>query len=171
MKERFENAQSFKDFLDGVESLRDLWHQTYERAKIPVEILEMAGALEGSWHLLVLAEDWCGDGVGSLPFVARLVEASPNLEMRLLSRDENPDLMDRYLTLGTRSIPVIIILDESFEEVGSWGPRPEPLQELFLREIKPLPQPERFPKLRAWYARDRGRTLLTELLSRIPAPV
>ena len=52
-----------------------------------------------------------------------------------------------------------------------WGPRPQPLQELFLREIKHLPKEERFPKIRAWFARDRGRTTLKEILSRIPVSV
>jgi hypothetical protein len=76
--------------------------------------------------------------------------------------------MDSHLTNGTRSIPVVMILDDDFHEVAWWGPRPQPLQELFLREIKPLPPEERYPKVRAWFARDRGETTLKEILARIP---
>ena len=120
-----------------------------------------------TWHLLVLAEDWCGDGANSVPYLARLAEATPGLELRILSRDEHPDLMDSHLTEGTRSIPVVMILDEEFREVGWWGPRPAPLQALFLRDIKNLPKEERYSRLRAWYAQDRGRTTLEEVSSRI----
>ena len=79
--------------------------------------------------------------------------------------------MDAHLTDGTRSIPVVMILDEDFHEVAWWGPRPGPLQELFLKEIKPLPPEERFPRVRAWFARDQGRTTLKEILARIPVVV
>jgi uncharacterized protein (DUF2461 family) len=90
-------------------------------------------------------------------------------EMRILSRDGYPDLMEAHLTSGTRSIPVVMILDEEFREVAWWGPRPAPLQDLFRREIRHLPKEDRFPRIRAWFARDRGRTTLRELLERIPS--
>jgi hypothetical protein len=53
----------------------------------------------------VLSEDWCGDAVNSVPYLARLAELAPNLDLRVLARDENPDLMDAHLTRGSRSIP------------------------------------------------------------------
>jgi hypothetical protein len=92
------------------------------------------------------------------------------MDLRVLARDQNLDLMDAHLTNGGRAIPVVMILDEMYREVGWWGPRPDPLQDYFLRELRPLPKEERYPHLRAWYARDRGMTSLTELLDRIPSP-
>lgn len=171
MKERYQNAGTFSEFLDSVQSHVGLWRQLSERARLPAEVSELIHAVEGTWRFLVLAEDWCGDAVHILPFLARLEEASPAFELRILSRDENPDLMDAHLTHGTRSIPVVMILDEDYQEVGWWGPRPGPLQELFHREIKHLPKEERFHRTRAWFARDRGRTTLTEILRKIPIRV
>lgn len=171
MKDRYEKAATFQEFLESVRSLEGLWHKVLERTRLPQEAMEAAGSLVGRWHLLVLAEDWCGDVVHTLPYLARLEEAFPKIGLRILSRDENPDLMDSHLTAGTRSIPVVMILDEDFQEVAWWGPRPAPLQELFLAEIKHLPKDERFPRVRSWYARDRGRTILREILSCIPATV
>jgi len=171
MKDRFHKAETFSDFLETVQVHQDLWRQLYERARLPKEAKETAGFLPGRWHLLVLAEDWCGDALHVLPYLARLEEEFPRFAFRILSREENPDLMDSHLTNGSRSIPVVMILDEEFREVGWWGPRPQPLQDLFLREIKSLPLEERFPKLRAWFVRDRGRTTLREILSRIPVAV
>ena len=52
----------------------------------------------------------------------------PGLELRIVLRDEHPEVMDRYLTNGSRSIPIVIALDEEFRELGHWGPRPRELQ-------------------------------------------
>ncbi len=171
MKERFLQAETFQDFLDSVQSHQTLWHQIFERASLSREAEELASSIHGQWNLLVLAEDWCGDAVHTLPYLARLEEAFPKFRLRILSRDENPDLMAAHLTNGTLSIPVVMVLDEEFQEVAWWGPRPAALQELFLRELKPLPREERFPKIRAWFARDRGRSTLREILGRIPVSV
>jgi len=171
MEDRYRNAETFQDFLGSVQANQDLWHQVSERAQLPQEAVEAAHHISGEWHLLVLAEDWCGDAVHVLPYLALLEEAFPQFDLRVLSRDENPDLMDSHLTNGTRSIPVVMILDRDYEEVAWWGPRPTPLQELFQKEIKHLPKEERFPKVRAWFARDRGKTTLREILGRIPVVV
>jgi hypothetical protein len=171
MRDRYRNAETFHEFLVTVEAHQDLWRQIYERALIPPDIKKRLEAISGRWHFLVLAEDWCGDAVHVLPYLARLEESSPQVDLRILSREGNPDLMDSHLTNGTRSIPVVLILDEGFKEVAWWGPRPQPLQDLFLREIKLLPEEERFRRIRAWFARDQGRTTLMEVLSRIPVVV
>ena len=171
MKKRYEEGLTFPKFLSRVEAHESLWSEIYSRARLPGEISLAAEGIQGEWYFLVLAEDWCGDAVHILPYLARLVEAFPQFDLRVLSRDENPDLMNAHLTRGTRSIPVVMVLDSTFQEVAWWGPRPKPLQDLFLREIKPLPKEERFPRVRAWFARDRGRTTLNEILSLIPAGV
>lgn len=168
MKDRFEDARTFQEFLEITQTNETLWTEIYRRAKVPEDILKAAHALENRWRFLVLAEDWCGDAINSVPYLARLVEQVPALEMRLLSRDENLDLMDAHLTGGSRSIPVVMILDEAYHEVAWWGPRPTPLQDWFMKELRPLPKDERLRKTRTWYIRDRGKTTLRELLARIP---
>lgn len=171
MKDRFEQGMTFGEFLESATSNQDLWLQIYERARVPTDTLDAARSLPGRWRLLVLTEDWCGDGVNSLPFLARLTEAVPQMDLHVLRRDEHPDLMDAHLTGGSRSIPVVMILNQEYREVAWWGPRPAPLQELFLRELKVLAKEERGKRLRAWYARDKGRTVLQEIMARIPAGV
>ena len=168
MEDRFRRAQTFEEFLRGAQESGHPWREFYDRARVPEAFLLRGRGLKASWHLLALAEGWCGDGANSLPPLARLAEAAPGLELRVLPRDENPDLMDGPRTDGNRSIPVVMVLDEDFREVGWWGPRPAPLQEIFLREIRQLPQPERYPRLRAWYAKDGGRTVLEEIFALIP---
>jgi hypothetical protein len=167
MRERYQQARTFQEFLDGAQANRELWHQIYRRARIPREIEDAARALPRRLHLLVMTEDWCGDAVHSVPYVARLAEAAPQLSVRVVGRDDNPDLMDAHLTDGTRSIPVVMILDEDFRELAWWGPRPQLFKEFFLKELKHLDCGDRFPGMRAWYAKDQGRAVLRELMAAI----
>lgn len=169
-KTDFDHGETFSKFLEKTGESEHPWKDFYRRARVPRSILDRLESLDERWSFLVLCEDWCGDGANVLPYLARAVEASPNLELRVLRRDEHPDLMDAHLTMGSRAIPVVMILDEEYREVAWWGPRPAPLQDLFLREIKRLPKEERYPRVRAWYARDRGRTILEEILRQIPSP-
>jgi hypothetical protein len=115
-------------------------------------------------HLLALSEDWCGDALNTLPFVSRLVDALPQLDLRMLERDRNLDLMDSHLTGTSRSIPVVMVLDEEYRELGWWGPRPRPLQAwISSEEAQLLSKQERYLEVRRWYARDEGRTALEEI--------
>jgi len=164
MQSRFRAAQTFDEFLATAEKNLDLWTAMARRASVPLELLERATAIPGRWHLLVLNEDWCGDAVNTVPFVARLAELAPNLELRILGRDANPDLMDAHLWRGTRSIPVVIAYDGEFAERGWWGPRPTELQAWATGEGRLLEKPERYKEIRRWYARDGGRTTLLEVV-------
>jgi hypothetical protein len=163
-RERFERAPTFPAYLDLVVKNRELWRDVWDRVRLPEELVRAARAVGGRWHLVALSEDWCGDAVNTLPVVARLARAA-GWDFRVMSRDENPDLMDAHLTNGrSRSIPVVIVYDEAFREVGSWGPRPGELQAWVMSEGLAMPSPERYKIVRRWYAKDRGRTTLTELL-------
>lgn len=165
LRDRFEAAQTLEEFLPTAEQNADLWAGVYRRAVVPEAHVERVAALPGRWHLLVLSEDWCGDAANSIPVLARLAELAPNLELRLLSRDENPDLMDAHLTNGTaRAIPVVMLLDEDFVERGWWGSRPAELQRWVVEEgLKMEPGP-RYRLVRQWYARDRGLSTLNEVV-------
>jgi Thioredoxin len=165
LKERYAGATTFADFLAGVHTNAELWRAVAARAQVPPDLAARTAALRGEWHLLILSEDWCGDAVNTVPVVARLCEANPRLDCRLLARDANPDLMDTHLTNGSRSIPVVMVLDADYVEHGWWGPRPTELQRWVLTEGQALEKSERYRQVRGWYARDRGRTTLEEILA------
>jgi hypothetical protein len=117
-------------------------------------------------RLLALSEDWCGDCVSVLPVVARLAVLA-GVDLRVLSRDANEDIIDEHLTAGTKSIPVVMVLDESLRERAWWGPRPSVLQRWYRNEGLLLTGPERGRRKRAWYARDRGRTTVAEVVDTV----
>jgi hypothetical protein len=141
-----------------------LWQGVYNLARIPAWAREAVPQGSRRRKLLVIAEDWCGDASNTVPIVAKLAESVPGWELRVIQRDANPEVMDRYLTNGSRSIPIVIALDENFQELGHWGPRPSELQAWVMANRATMPKAELYPKVRKWYARDRGETTLREVL-------
>ena len=165
LRERYCEAQTFDEFLAGVEKNRDLWLAIARRASSPDEFAARVQATGERWHLLVLAEDWCGDAVNVLPFIAKLADATSNLDLRVLGRDANSDLMDGHLTGTSQSIPVVILLDADFKEQAWWGPRPRELQEWVLGADRSLPAADRYRDMRRWYVQDRGVGVLKEIVA------
>lgn len=164
-RDRFARAIPFDQFLESAVENADLWRATARRAEVPLETVARASELPGRWQLLVIADDWCGDAVNTLPHIARLAELVPGWELRVIGREADPALMDAHLTNGSRSIPVVILLDERFRECGWWGPRPTELQEWVRGPGMEMEKGARYREVRRWYARDRGRTTLDELLT------
>lgn len=115
---------------------------------------------------IVLCEAWCGDGAQNLPMLAKMADISERIQLGILLRDDNLDVMDQFLTHGGRSIPKVICLDAStLETLWVWGPRPEPAQQLAIRfKSDPGQSREAFQKdLQLWYARDKGLTIQKEI--------
>jgi hypothetical protein len=160
----YARAMTFAEFVAGAKKNQQLWQDIYRLTVIPSDLLARARGLTGRRHLLILVEDWCGDAVNTVPAIVRLAESAPDVDVRLLTRDANPDVMNAHLTGTSRSIPVVMVLDEAFEECGWWGPRPRELQSWVLDTGLAMEKAERYRVIRAWYARDRGRTTLEEVL-------
>ena len=135
-----------------------------KQSKINTSLAKKVEAIEGKQVWLVLVEGWCGDVAQNLPVIQKMVELNPNIELRMIFRDENLDVMDAYLTNGGRSIPKLIAMDaDSLEELWTWGPRPAPVQEM-VEEYKKTggPYSEFSEKVQKWYNGDKTQTLQNE---------
>lgn len=168
MKDRFAQAETLEEYLELASTNEELWRAVSARAQVPKELVERARVLPPR-RLLVLSEDWCGDAVNTVPLMAALARAVPQFELRVLARDRNLDIMDAHLSNGARAIPIIIAFDDEFRELGWWGSRPAPLQEWVMSEGKTLSKEARYKEVRRWYANDRGRTTLAEIVAMLEA--
>jgi hypothetical protein len=165
-EQEYQAGQEFSDLLDKVGVNRQLWQDIYRRATIAPEAVARASRFADQVRLLIVSEDWCGDAVSLVPFIGRLAEEA-GLDHRIIERDRYPQVIDAHLTRGARSIPIAILLDREFRELDWWGPRPGPLQDWFFENGKTLPPPDRYREIRRWYANDRGKTTVEEIVSMI----
>jgi hypothetical protein len=121
---------------------------------------------------MVITENWCGDSAQNLPYIAKMAEENSNINFRIILRDKNPDIMDLYLTNGTKSIPVLIAFDIDGNEIFKWGPRPAEAQKLILEwKSQRIVKPELYEKLHLWYGRDRGKEIEKEMLELIKSNI
>lgn len=132
------------------------------------EVLTTLMQLQKAYKFLVLTEAWCGDASQIVPVFNKIEEYSNGkIELDLIWRDQNLEIMDRYLTNGGRAIPKLVVIDkQSNEEIASWGPRPVLAQELMteLKKDSSLGMAEISEKLHYWYAKDRTQSTQKELL-------
>jgi hypothetical protein len=103
-------------------------HAEYEMSDALAEAVD---AIDEPQLWMVLTEPWCGDSAFCLPVLAEAADRNDDVTLRILLRDDNLDVMDQYLTGGSRSIPKLVAFGESGQEHFTWGPRPEAGQALF----------------------------------------
>lgn len=135
--------------------------------KIDAEITSTIESVDKKITLLVLTESWCGDAAPTLPVMNKVAELNERIDFRVILRDENPELMNQFLTNGAMSIPKLIFLDGHNEPFATWGPRPEPAARM-VREHKEKHGellPEIKEEIQVWYNKDKGQTTLRELVA------
>ncbi len=135
------------------------------------DLIEAAKAVSGPWTWLVLVESWCGDVAQCLPVIKQIADLNPVIELKLLLRDKNVDVIDAYRTNGGRSIPKLICLTtDTRTELGTWGPRPAVLQTLMNAwKAEGIALDDLLEHVHGWYAKDRTQAVQAELLQLIQA--
>lgn len=118
--------------------------------------------------ILIISEGWCGDASMIVPVISTFFEGKN--EVRIIYRDQNLDLMNRYLTSGAMSIPIVLLLDQNDEVISFWGPRPKAGMEM-LKKHKADPEnfnAEDFHNdLQIYYTKNKGEDIIQELLEKI----
>jgi selT/selW/selH-like putative selenoprotein len=126
---------SYADYRAQMTRNQERFDETEKSVQLSADDIAFFRALPKPLHVLVLAEDWCGDVIANLPVLGRLAEASGKLDVRVFLRDQNLDIMDQYLKEGQfRSIPVFVFFDENFKELGYWIERPAAMTTLVQEE-------------------------------------
>lgn len=136
--------------------------------KIDPTISVQLKELQKEYIWLVLAEGWCGDAAQLLPIMNKMALETDKIDLKVVFRDENDDLMQHFLTNGARAIPKLIIIDqETAEVVGEWGPRPKEAAELIVNYKKEHGVVDETAKaeLQLWYLHDKGLTTQKEIMS------
>lgn len=134
--------------------------------KVSKEITEKFENFKGNQTWIVLTESWCGDAAQTMPAMQKLAVLNDGIELKVLLRDDNLELMDQFLTNGGMSIPKLIIFDNDRNEViADWGPRPSIATTMVndYKEKNGALTPEFKKDLQVWYNRDKSQNTLNDL--------
>lgn len=143
------------------------WDKTI---KVSAEAQEKIKAFKGDVTWLVLTESWCGDAAHVIPVINKVAELNDNIDLKLVLRDDNDALMQEFLTNGGKSIPKLIVIDNTSGEVlDTFGPRPAAATQLvkdYLAEHGVISE-EFKQTLQGWYNKDKGQHTIADLVSLI----
>jgi hypothetical protein len=183
MKSYFEKSLSYTEYIALIDSLLaegkstgpDQTESRLEFSKLNrhrmnrvAKTIDFSESLKRALHenkrpmiWLVITEGWCGDAAQIVPAIERIAAESENIEARYLLRDENPELMDQYLTNGARAIPMLIAVDAvTFEPIGQWGPRPTAGTEYFQKmKAEGVEKSMLSEMMQRWYNDDKTRSI------------
>jgi hypothetical protein len=126
-------------------------------------------SLKGEYIWLVISEGWCGDAAQLVPIFNKMTIASENkIELKIVLRDENEDLMNLFLTNKAKAIPIVIVIYKQRGDVlGNWGPRPKGAADFIKNYKKEFGAIDETAKneLQLWYLHDKGLSTQEELIN------
>lgn len=125
---RFAQGLTYAGFLAQAVVNVDKFEQNYKTAPLSTEDLAFfqraAAQPGGPAKILAIAEAWCGDVYRELPTIAKIAEAT-GMELRVFLRDENPDIMDEFLSNEgkSRAIPVFVFYTADLQYITHFTER------------------------------------------------
>ena len=136
---RWDKGITYEAFKAAMTRNQERFAENESRVALDPETVRTFKSQPKPLRILALAEDWCGDVVANLPILGRLAKEVPTLDVRIFLRDQNLDLMERWLNQGKyQSIPVFVFFDENFRELGHWIERPASVTERRAAERKKI---------------------------------
>jgi hypothetical protein len=172
LEELYRSGIPFSEFLAQADRRKEMWTDHYEGGEVTEDLISRATAIEGTWRLLAVAEDWCSDSVNTIPYLALLTEQVDGIEMRIIDSEVGREIMEAHRTPdGRPATPTVILLNEAYEEAGCWVERPSKLQTWALGNRPNLDDREFVAQKMAWYREDGGEQTVSEILALIEAAV
>ena len=159
------HSESMMDYTKMNIQRMNRWDKKVELSE---DMKDALSRLNCSFDWILISEAWCGDAAQNLPILGAIAKHSEKINLQVILRDENTEIMNDYLTNGGMSIPKLIIFDkETGKEVTTWGPRPGVLQQMVMdnkHSDNPIPFSEFSIDIQKWYNKDKGQTLQKEVM-------
>lgn len=167
----YASGRPFPEFLASVRARKATWDGNYAAgAAVDSALVARARAAAGAWRLLVVAVDGCSDSANTIPWIARLVEQVPGLDLRVVLPDAGAPVMAAHRTPdGRAATPTIVLLDAEWREIGCFIERPRPIRDWMIARKAAVGADSAAAHKAAWYARDAGRATLVEVVEMLEA--
>lgn len=158
--EMYENP----DFIEYVKLNKSRVNRWIKQGIILDELAGKIKNIQEKQQWILISEPWCGDAANITPFIQKLSELNPAIELDIRLRDDGSNLIDSYLTNGGKAIPKLIIRNAEGEDITTWGPRPDACQKVVRAQIDAGGDiAERKILIQKWYNEDGGKAIQEEL--------
>ncbi len=166
----FGKGQTFTQFVASATARREGWLRLQKDAVVRASLIARARAVGGTWQLLVVARDGCGDSMNSVPYAARLVDSVPGLSMRIVSPQDGATVARNHRTQdGRPATPTFVLLDSAGRDVGCLVELPKPLRDWTNAARGAVSDDSLHAYRTTFYAQDQGVSVTTELVEVLEA--
>lgn len=160
-----EQKASYLDYTKLNDHRMNRWDKHFHPSE---EMIRTVAEIAQPRTWLVITEGWCGDSAQILPALAKIAACNALIDLRVILRDENDEIMQRFLTNGTRSIPILVSLDQNLQVLWHWGPRPKGALDLIAKAKQEGIESSVWKEaLHLWFARNKQEDLQSELIELI----
>lgn len=142
-------------------------HRLDKTMKVTDDVKSFLENLNSDFIWLVISEGWCGDAAQILPIINKMALTSNKINFRIVLRDDNEALMNNFLTNGSKSIPILILLEkDTLKVINHFGPRPKPAIDLVKNYKEKFGIIDETIKtdLQKWYLQDKGVSTQQEII-------
>jgi hypothetical protein len=155
-----------QDLVDYTKLNLQRMERIYKTTTVSPELNTALKKITSPQTWVVITEAWCGDAAQNIPLLAMLADIHPYIQLKLVLRDENLDLIDQFLTNGGRAIPILLVLNEQQELLHKWGPRPQLAQDLVIayKQYPNMTFDEFKVQLQVWYNKDKTHAQQQEFI-------
>ncbi len=170
LRSLFERGQTFADFVEKASARREGWLRLQRDAVVQPALLARARAVGGTWQLLVIAIDRCGDSMNSVPYASRLADSVPGLSLRIVLPSEGRVVQDSHRSLdGRTATPTLVLLDSLGNDVGCLVELPAPLRQWNHKYRTKVSDDSLHAYRDNFYGKDRGASVTAELVQMMEA--
>lgn len=139
LTEQWNSAQTIDDYVGQMwRKNRKQFARYRERTFIEHAMRECFAA--HPLRILIVTEHYCEDSLQLVPVVWKLSDHLTQVGVRVLRQHQHPDISSHYLTVGHPAIPVFILLDEGFHELGALVERPARVTQEITDEMRRFQQ-------------------------------
>jgi hypothetical protein len=133
-RDRFEKATTFDQYVQQMKVNKEQMLKNVDEVEISPDDLSW-WKQQPKINAFVLTYDGCGDALYNIPVLAKIAKLAGNVDLRVVQRDENLDIMDQYKNQGLyRSVPTFIFMDENLNEIGTLKERAESMSQVMEAE-------------------------------------
>ncbi len=153
------------DYVTYVKLNQARMNRWNKRGEILPALAETIKNIDHPLNWILITEPWCGDAAHSHAFIAKAAQLNPKISLSIQNRDALGSEIDKYLTNGGKSIPILVVRDEEGKDLFRWGPRPKEAQEMAMSQKKDTSMSAEDKKraLQGWYNKDKGTAIQEEL--------
>ena len=127
----FNSGVSFTEFVNtDTGSYKEKTLEILDTIEFDEEYIKDIENINTNINILVFGEIWCPDCMINIPVIEKMKQYNGNIDVSIVSKEGNEDFLKKYFVKDHVKIPILIVCDEKFKELGIFTEHPKKIKEI-----------------------------------------